>query len=348
VIGWPWFLGRRRDALVQSLVVNGHTEFRPLRFLGNRHVQTVLGFWWRGRLPGLPTRERRVELPDGDRLVLHESQPAVWQPGEPIALLVHGLGGCHLSGYLMRLAGLLWEQGVRVVRMDLRGCGRGALLARRSYHGGCSEDVRAAAAEIHRWDTAAPLSLIGFSLGGNIVLKLAGEAAERPVPGLECVAAVAPPIDLERCAELIALRRNRLYELHFLRVLLRQLRQRQRFLPELRQVRFPRRLTLRIFDDLFTAPQHGFADALDYYRRASSLPVISRIGVPALILTARDDPFIAVESFENLKPPGHITLRIVPRGGHLGFLGWDGAGGVRWAERRVAEWVLQQGHQPEA
>ena len=100
-----------------------------------------------------------------------------------------------------------------------------------------------------------------------------------------------------------------------------------------------RRLTLRIFDDLYTAPQGGFADALDYYRRSSALPLITRIAVPALILTARDDPFVAVEPFEALKPPAHVEVRIVPRGGHLGFLGWDGAGGVRWAERVVADWV---------
>src|SRR5207253_1311988 len=116
-------------------------------------------------------------------------------------------------------------------------------------------------------------------------------------------------------------------------------RRRQRLFPELPAVRFPRRMTVRLFDELHTAPLWGFDDALDYYRRISSRPLLDRITVPTLILTARDDPFIAVEAFQDLALPRSIELRIVEHGGHLGFLGWDGAGGFRWAERRLAEWV---------
>jgi predicted alpha/beta-fold hydrolase len=106
-------------------------------------------------------------------------------------------------------------------------------------------------------------------------------------------------------------------------------------------IRFPRRLTLRLFDEIYTAPGWDFADALDYYRKTSSLPLISGIDVPTFILTARDDPFIAAEPFESLKGVAPVEVHITERGGHLGFLGWDGAGGVRWAERRVVEWVLR-------
>jgi predicted alpha/beta-fold hydrolase len=242
---------------------------------------------------------------------------------------------------MQRLARALLPRGLRVVRLDLRGCGRGIALARGSYNGGCSGDVRAAMVVLSRAYPTSPIVLIGFSLGGNIVLKLAGEVDAHPVPNLERVAAVSPPIDLERCAALVALPRNRLYELNFLRCLMSQVRQRQRYFPDLPDVRFPRRMTLRIFDDLHTAPRGGFADALDYYRRASSWPLLPRIGVPTFILTAQDDPFIAVEPFEGLVVPSHIQVQIVPRGGHIGFLGWDGAGGIRWAERRILDWVLQ-------
>src|SRR6202011_5033361 len=120
-----------------------------------------------------------------------------------------------------------------------------------------------------------------------------------PVPGLERVAAIAPPIDMVRCAALLALRRNRLYDLYYVRELMAQVRQRQ--FPDLPRPRFPRRMTLQRFDDLWTAPLWGFADALDYYRRASALPLVPHVPVPALILTARDDPFIAVEPFEQLQ-----------------------------------------------
>jgi predicted alpha/beta-fold hydrolase len=244
---------------------------------------------------------------------------------------------------MQRVTGRLLSHSFRVVRMDLRGCGRGASLARRTYNGGCSADVRAAAAEIRRWDAAAPLVLIGFSLGGNIALRLAGEAATDPVHGLERVAVLAPPIDLECCAALLALRRNRFYDRYYARALTRQVRQQQRFFPDLPPVRLPRSTTVRLFDEFYTAPRGGFHNALEYYRWASSRPFIPRITVPTFILSARDDPFVAVEPFETLAVPPHVEVHLIRRGGHLGFLGWDGAGGIRWAERRVVDWVTQAG-----
>lgn len=316
-------------------------EFRPLPLLGNPHVQTVLGTFLRGPVRSYLAHERQIPLEDGDRLVVHDCIPDCWQNGKPIALLVHGLGGSHRSPYLRRLTAALVPRGLRVVRMDLRGCGRGLPLARRPYHAGCSSDVRAVAHVIHAESPASDLFVAGFSLGGNIVLKLAGEAHEHPVPGLKRVVAVAPPIDLERCADLIAQRRNRLYERFFVRELMQLARTRQRLFPDLPAVRFPRSLSLRLFDDLYTAPRSGFRDAADYYQHAASLPLIPKIETATLILAARDDPFIAAEPFERLSLPGHIEMRMVPHGGHLGFLGWDGAGGIRWAEQRIVEWLCR-------
>jgi predicted alpha/beta-fold hydrolase len=238
---------------------------------------------------------------------------------------------------------MLLRQGVRVVRIDLRTAGKGIGLARQTYHAGSSADLRAAVAAVHRWSPASPIFLVGQSLGGNIALKLAGEAADEPLPGLAGVVAVGPPIDVARCAALLAEPRNVVYEQFFVRSALAHLQRHRRHFPDLPLPRFPRRLSMRQFDELYTAPSGGFADAADLYRRTSSLPLIPRIRVPALLLAARDDPFIAVEPFEELHAPAHVEVRVVARGGHLGFLGADGAGGFRWGERFAAAWVARIG-----
>jgi predicted alpha/beta-fold hydrolase len=317
-------------------------DFRPLPFLRNGHLQTLLGHWLPGPQVKLPTQVQLVRLPDGDAVALHDTTPQGWQPGDRIAVLVHGLTGSHLSRGVQRLALLLLRHGVRTVRVDLRGAGITLPLSRRTYNGSDSADLRAAVLEIQRQNPHSPLLVVGNSLGGNITLKMAGELADETPSQLRCLAVVSPPIDLGLCCALMSLPRNRIYEGFYLRALISEARQRQRHFPDLPPLSFPQRMTMRLFDDLYTAPRCGFEDALDYYRRGSSAPLIGRIRVPTLILTARDDPFIAVEPFEQLAPSPTVTLRIVPHGGHLGFLGWGGSGGLRWADRSVVSWMLER------
>src|SRR5438270_5986454 len=132
---------RRRRAVTEL--------FRPWFWLRNPHLQTILGVVCKSRAFPHPTVRRRVRLADGDRLVLHDTTPPAWRPGDPVAVIVHGLGGCHRSGGVVRLARLLLRPGVRVVRLDLRGTGAGFPLARGSYNAGCSADVRAALEAVH-------------------------------------------------------------------------------------------------------------------------------------------------------------------------------------------------------
>jgi predicted alpha/beta-fold hydrolase len=302
-------------------------------------LQTVVGILWPGRAAPLQSVIRPVLLPDGDRLLVYDSVPRSWTPGDWVALQVHGLGGSHESGTLRRVTAALVALGFRAIRINLRGAGPSLPLCRKVYHGGCSTDVRVVAEHARQWAPGSPLVLIGFSLGGNVVLKLAGEAADRPLAGLAGVASVSAPIDMVRCCEMLAAPHNRFYDVHYVRGLVTQVRRHQRLFPDLPRVQFPRRLTMRQFDDLHTAPCWGFQDALDYYTKASALPWVPRISVPAYLVTARDDPFIAVAPFEKLPLNPLHQVQVVDRGGHLGFLGDDGAGGVRWAERRVVEWV---------
>jgi predicted alpha/beta-fold hydrolase len=315
------------------------TDFFPLPLLSNPHLQTVLGNLFTGDILSLPTVRHNVSLPDGDGLVLHETCPDDWRPGDPVALLVHGLGGSHQSPYMQRMTQRLAEDDIRVFRMDLRGAGAGMRLAKRFYNANLSDDVRAAAEEVCRLAPESHLWVVGFSLGGNLVLKFAGEANSNPLPQLRAAVAVAPPIDLVRCSELIE--RCPWYTAYYVYHLVQQVLRHQRYFPHLPRVQFPRKITLRDFDDLYTAPRWGFADALEYYRVASSYARIAEIQVPTFILTSRDDPFIAVEPFEKLEAQSHIEVHIARWGGHLGFLGDDGRGGIRWAEARVADWLAR-------
>jgi predicted alpha/beta-fold hydrolase len=315
-------------------------SFRPLPLLGNPHVQTILGNLLTG-VPRMSRGTRRiVPLPDGDRIVLHETSPRLASTVAPVALLVHGLGGSHQSAYMARLTNRLNRLGWRVVRMDLRGAGAGIRFAHRFYCAACSDDVRAVVEHLTSAFPDTPLAVVGFSLGGNIVLKFAGEIAERPIPSVRAIATLAPPIDLLRCSELMAC--YPFYDRFYVGHLVTQVTQHQLYFPDLPQITFPRRMNLRMFDDLYTAPRWGYLNALDYYRRASAMPLIPAIRVPTFILTARDDPFVAVESFEALIAPSNVEVHIATVGGHMGFLGADGIGGIRWAETQMIDWLTQQ------
>jgi predicted alpha/beta-fold hydrolase len=161
-----------------------------------------------------------------------------------------------------------------------------------------------------------------------------------PLPAVHAVGTLGPPIDLVRCSELLA--RYPFYDAFYVRNLTRQVFQHQERHPDVSRAVFPRGITLQQFDDLYTAPRWGYENALDYYRRASALPWVKSIRVPTFILTARDDPFVAVEPFESLAAPPNVELHISDRGGHLGFLGPDGVGGIRWGETQLVQWLEKQ------
>jgi predicted alpha/beta-fold hydrolase len=317
---------------------NLRTTFRPLPFFGNPHVQTVLGNLWKGPPVRLTSRLHIVSLADGDALAAHETTPPGWRAGDPVALLVHGLGGCHRSAMIQRLTNQFTARGLRAVRVDLRGAGAGTHLARRIYNAACADDVRAVAEFFLRQTPTSSLYAVGLSLGGNVVLNLAGDAAMTPLPGLVAVAAISPPVDLVACSAMLAT--LPFYDHYYARNLRSQVLQHEARFPDLPRTRFPKKLTMLLFDEIYTAPRGGFANALDYYRRASSLAKIPAIQIPTFILFAQDDPFIAVPPLGPFQERANLHVLLVLKGGHLGFLGRDGAGGLRWGEKRVVDWIM--------
>jgi predicted alpha/beta-fold hydrolase len=223
--------------------------------------------------------------------------------------------------------------------MNQRGAGPGLHLARWSYHAGRSEDIRKVMEYFQSEVDPSPLFLVGFSLGGNLILKTAGESGD--LHGLAGVAAMAPPINLMQCSELIGKQENRIYEKHFLSYLMLEAKKRQRYFPELPPLKFPSNMSIRLFDEHYTAPRAGYDCAEHYYQECSSERFIKNITVPTLILTSRDDPFISVGPFEKLNAPDCVSISIQNRGGHLGFLGSDGRGGIRWGETKLIQWIDQ-------
>jgi predicted alpha/beta-fold hydrolase len=320
-------------------------SFRPHLLFRGGHAQTLAGAYLPSRAPHYRAERRVVRLDDGDALVLHDDCPRNWQPSDRSVLMIHGLAGCHDSGYMRRIAHKLNARGVRVFRMDLRGCGAGVSLARLPYHSGRTEDAAAALRAIAQTLPDSPTTLIGFSLGANITLKLLGELGDRTCANLDSAVAVCPPVDLAACSRQISLASNRVYDRYFVGLLLEQLRIRRRQVPHAplgRIARTPR--SLWEFDDRFTAPVCGFGTADRYYAEASSAHGIGQITLPTLILASRDDPMIPPAALEQAARPACVELRLTEHGGHLGFVGRAGVDADRrWMDWRVVEWVTRLG-----
>jgi predicted alpha/beta-fold hydrolase len=304
-------------------------------------LQTLAGVFLPHRAARDEPHRHPVPLADGDQIVLNDDAPATWRAGGRTALLIHGLTGCHASPYMRRVAGKLNARGVRTFRMDLRGCGAGVGLARLPYHSGRSEDAAAALRKISELCPGSPTTLIGFSLGGNITLKLLGEAPCDVPAQVDRAAAVCPPVDLWRCVEALGRGVNRFYDRHFVRALCAQVDHLRRIIPDAPALdgRHPPRGVFE-FDDVFTAPVCGFGSARNYYQLCSSAQFVPHIEVPTLILGAADDPLVPGAMFETLALPPRVTLRLARSGGHLGFIGCqNGDPDRRWMDWRLVEFA---------
>ena len=305
------------------------------------HAQTIFGNLLAGRLAPHRAVLRHVEIGNGDRVALHDDRPDCWNPGGRAALLIHGLAGSHQSPYMVRIAEKLVSRGVRAFRMDLRNCGSGQGLSRAPYHAGRSEDALAAVREVIALCPGSPVGLAGFSLGGNITLKLLGEACDEVPTSVDRAVAVCPALDLARCVEGLRRPGFGIYDRHFVKTLLRQLDASRKLLPDIPAAQF-QRLPRRIeeFDEKYTAPVCGFGTAANYYALCSAGQFAARIRVPTLILASRDDPLIPVAIFENLAISPTTTLHIAPSGGHMGFFGRLGVDpDRRWMDWRVVDWI---------
>jgi predicted alpha/beta-fold hydrolase len=334
-------------------IASHDADFRPRRFLINGHLQTIAGNYL-ARVNNLPSPEDQlveVSPATANQIASQVLCHCHWQPEEvraarPTAIIVHGLEGSSESQYVVGNANKLWRAGSNVVRMNMRNCGGTEALSPTLYHSGLSNDVLMVMNFFVERYGLRSMSLIGYSMGGNLVLKLAGELGAEAPATLRAVIGVSPAVDLQPSADALHLRQNRLYELKFLHNLLQRFRR--------KAVLFPRAYdrnratgirSLREFDDRITALYSGFTGADDYYYRAAAARVLDRIAVPSLVLHALDDPFVRLsdESREKIYANPSITMMESRNGGHCAFLaqpdaasGYDGY----WAEHTLLRFLL--------
>jgi uncharacterized protein len=320
--------------------------FVPRPSLRDGHRMTLYGWGNPRYFPQLPpTTIRYFDVEPDARVLAHcHWQPRRWE--RPAILLLHGLNGSSDAHYMKGIAAKAFGRGFNVVRLNQRNCGGTEHLAAGLFHSGLTADAKHVIRELVDVDGVPAIAVAGYSLGGNLALKLAAEYGPDPPAALQAVAAVSPIIEIAECVAALERRENFLYEWNFVRELKKRMRRKDRFGPgryDLSKLDAIR--TVREFDDAYTAPHFGFRDASDYYHRASAMRIIDRIRIPALVITAEDDPFVPSRPFHDPKVTRnpHIEVRLCEHGGHCGFVGpASGEDDGYWAEKQIVEFAERQ------
>jgi len=323
--------------------------FEPYPLLGNGHAMTIVPTLLRRRFPDLPAAENRLfDVAPGVQLLGR----AHWQAARterPALVLVHGLEGSSESGNLQGLAEKAYRAGFSVVRLNQRNCGAGEPYSSTLYNSGMSGDYRAVLAELIAADRVPEIFFAGWSMGGNLVMKMAGELGAAAPAEFRAVAATCPALNLSVCADTLTKPGNFIYLRHFVRSLkARTLRKARAFPGTIHVDGLDRVRTVREFDNAIVAPQFGFRDAEDYYRQSSALRVIDRVSVPALIVAAQDDPVVPVGTFDvpAMRENADVTFEAPAHGGHSGFISrWKGIDRF-WAEGRLLEFFCTHSRLP--
>ncbi|HEY6260323.1 MAG TPA: alpha/beta fold hydrolase [Nitrospiraceae bacterium] len=319
-------------------------DFAPAAWLRNPHLMTVFPLCRPRRrlLAGVPTESRLFTTEFHTQLLgfCH------WQPHRTACqtvVLVHGLEGCSESHYMRGIAAKAYRAGFNVVRMNQRTCGGTEHLTPTLYNSGLSQDYRTILHELARVDGLDRVWLVGYSMGGNLVLKAAGETGSSEA-ALAGTVAVCPTIDPPQCVEALEQPRNWMYHRRFLAKLKARLRRKAALFPGKWDLKELDSITrLREFDDRYTAPDGGYAGEADYYNRTGAYHVLDSVAIPALIITAQDDPFIPYSMFTGPLIQRHPRIRMIaPRhGGHCGFIHRAQSGeDPYWAENRIMDFLL--------
>jgi predicted alpha/beta-fold hydrolase len=324
-------------------MIEGMDGFVPRESLQNGHVMTLYSWGNPRYFPHLPKPSRRYfDVAPAARVVADcHWQAEPW--ARPTLVALHGLNGSSEAHYMRGLAAKAFARGMNVVRLNQRNCGDTEHLSEGLFHSGLTADAAHVVDELTRVDGLPAIGVAGYSLGGNLALKLAGEYGAFAPTTLLGVAAVSPIIEIEQCTRALERPGNGLYQWNFVRDLKRRMRRKGQCHPgRFDLAKLDAIKTVREFDETYTAPYFGFRNAEDYYYRASAMRVIDRVCVPALVISAEDDPFVPSQPFQDPKVTAnpHIDLRVSAHGGHCGFVGEKSAtDDGYWAEDRIVEFI---------
>lgn len=306
-------------------------SFRPAPGSASPHIQTIIPalFSKGGEEP--PSAPFFIRLTDGDSLYCKMSTPFAWHPLQKTILMLHGMLGSDSAAYMIRMSRKFYQAGYRVLRLNLRGSGQGIHFARRPYHAGASHDVLQAIQTLKTQAPKSPLVLIGFSLGGNIVLKLLGELSEKASVLIESAISVCAPVDLKQTVELLLRRSNHFYHRYYVKGLKRQ-----------GSIWIGKHSIKSIidYDNIVTAPQWGYRDAFDYYQKCSSKDFLPDIHQNCHLIFTVDDPFVNYQPAIQHPLSPTIKIWLSRYGGHMGFLGWAGKEhGYNWLDALLLKLV---------
>ncbi len=298
-------------------------SFVPRCRLANGHVMTVFAWARKREFADLPAPEPRLFQVTPDTQVLAHCFWQTDRAARPTLVALHGLEGSSEAHYMRGLAAKAWRRGWNAVLLNQRNCGGTEHLTPSLYHSGLTPDPLSVIRELVSSEHLERIGVVGYSLGGNLTLRLAGEVADGSLPEIKAVVAVSPTIDLDTCVHAIERRSNYPYQWNFVRNLKARLRRKVAHWPGLFDLAPLGRIwTIRGFDAQYTAPHHGFKSAEDYYFRASALRVVDRIAIPTLIISAEDDPFVPASQFNSPEVVNNLNIQraISPNGGHCGFV----------------------------
>ncbi len=319
-----------------------HKPFRPAFGLGNAHLQTLFPALFR-KQPQPEIEIERFELSDGDFVECFWHRKPHQDSTKPIVVLFHGLEGSYLSPYIQGMMNTLGSEGFSSVLMHFRGCSGKINRLPRSYHSGDTGDAKMWIESLVKRYPKHPLFAIGYSLGGNMLLKLLGEWSD--ASPITAAVSVSAPMQLEVCADRMNSGFSRLYQNHLMKNLRNSLLEKYTHHPMhafigIDENRVKKLKNFWEFDDVYTAPIHGFTSASEYYQQSSAKQFLKDITTDTLIIQALDDPFMTPEILPDKKElSSHVKIELSPHGGHVGFVGGSFIRPKYWLENRITDYL---------